>query len=93
MPQLNGGASLVHALKDHVLHTMQSDPTCHPEGRGLGNVELERLCGLELSLPSQDHYLTYSILQALILDGLVESVRHDDAPRNPKYRLKISEVQ
>jgi hypothetical protein len=84
---MSEGLDMIAALKGHVLSCMRGDNDCQPEARGLGNIEIEHLCDLALALESQDHYLTYSVLHALIADGLVEKVRWPDAPRNPKYRL------
>lgn len=81
------GSEVVTLLKEHVLAAMRSEPQCAAGSRGLGNIEIEEIAGLALRLPSQDHYLTYSILHALIKDGQIEQVRHPTEPRRPKYRL------
>ncbi len=82
------GPDLIETLKQHVIDTMLHNADCSKDGGGLGNIEIEELSGLALRLPSQDHYLTYSLLQALIKDGRVEQLRHPNAPRRPKYRLR-----
>ncbi len=84
---VSDGARLVALLKRHVLNQMRSDPACHPGGVGLGNIDIEEVCGLALHLKSQDHYLTYSLLCSLINDGFVERVEWPERPRRPKYRL------
>jgi hypothetical protein len=87
-PNMSGGKTIIQVLKNHVADTMRQEPTCAPGARGLGNIELEALCNLELNLDSQDHYLTYSLLHALVKDGIVEQVRWPDDARHPKYRLR-----
>jgi hypothetical protein len=59
-PQMATGKALIRALKDHILNVMRAESECAPRGPGLGNVELEKLCDLELHLDAQDHYLMYS---------------------------------
>ena len=66
---------------------MADEPLCAPGGPGLGNVDLEKVCGQQLNLDSQDHNLTYSLLQALVQDGLVEQIPLPDFPRRPKCHL------
>ena len=83
------GSEIINGLKDLVLAEMRSHPSCEPESAGLGNVDIEKICGLELDLQSQDHYLCYSILHSLIADGLVEMKRWPSSPRRPKYRLTM----
>jgi hypothetical protein len=84
---MSRGVQLIRDLKAHVTTCMLAEPLCQPGENGLGNNEIEAMCDLKLELPSQDHYLTYSILQALILDGVVQRVRHPESPKRPKYRL------
>lgn len=83
----SGGPALLSALKRHVIETMLNEPACAPSATGLSNVEIEELSGLALSLDSQDHFLTYSILHSLMKEGAVEQVRYPASPRRPKYRL------
>ena len=71
-----------------MLDRMRREPECATGSRGLGNVELERLCDLELHLDAQDHYVSYSLLHSLMQDGLVEKVQWPDQPRRPKFRLR-----
>jgi hypothetical protein len=86
--QMATGKAILETLKKHVIDQMRAEPSCGPASRGLGNVEIEQLCDLALELESQDHYLTYSLLQSLVKDDVVEQVRWPDAPRRPKYRLR-----
>lgn len=85
---MSTGPELIEILKQHVIDTMLRTADCAKGAPGLGNIEIEELSGLALRLESQDHYLTYSLLQALIKDGRVEQIRHPNAPRRPKYRLR-----
>jgi hypothetical protein len=85
---MSKGEELVAHLKRHILTQMRSEPDCQPDATGLGNVEIEELCGLALHLDSQDHYLTYSLLCSLIKDGAIERVTPLTSPRRPKYRLR-----
>jgi len=82
------GKALVDQLQQHVLDVMRGTPACALGEHGLGNNELEELCGLSLHLESQDHYLTYSILQSLVAAGKIEQIRWPQAPTRPKYRLR-----
>lgn len=81
------GSQLIEVLKQHVLATMRLVADCQPGGEGRGNVEIEQLCDLALYLPSQDHYVTYSLLCALIQEGVVERIDDPATPRRPRYRL------
>ncbi len=81
------GSALIERLKTHVIDSMKPNEECSPTGRGLGNIDIETVAGLALNLDAQDHYLTYSILHALIRDGRVEQMRWPVAPKRPKYRL------
>ena len=65
------GRELVEELKSHVIEAFSRDPRGGHEGKGLGNSEIERLAGLEISLdrpPSkkQEHWLTWTIVQRLL---------------------------
>ena len=84
---MNDGQRLIVELKHHTVELMSADPACRPEATGLGNVEIERPCGLALHLVSQDHYLTYSLLCSLLKDGIIERVVTAKSPRRPKYGL------
>lgn len=85
---MSEGKSIIEQLKQHVVLRMKSEAACAPDARGLGNNEIESLCDLALNLDSQDHYLTYSILHALIKDDVVERVTWPTALNRPKYRLR-----
>ena len=84
---MQDGKALIKAIEGHILERMRQEPECRPSARGLGGIELEKLCDLELHLDVQDHWLTYSLLHSLIQDGRVEQVRWPEHPRRPKYRL------
>ena len=86
--RVHKATELIEELKDHVLKTMSSDPRGQQGGEGLGNVEIERLADLEIPLDrppdrSQEHWLTWTIVQRLVADGLVEIVRSTKT----RYRL------
>jgi hypothetical protein len=85
---MSDGRRLISQLKDHVIACMRADPECATGATGLGNTDIEALCDLELHLDSQDHYLTYSILQSLVVDGRIEQIRWPTSPTRPKYRLR-----
>ena len=82
------GMELIEELKKHVILTLSSDPRGGSEGEGLGNAEIERMAGLGVPLErpqnkKQEHWLTWTIIQRLVADGLVEPVHH----RKTTYRL------
>ena len=77
------GPELIATLKQHVLQTMRGMPDCAANGEGAGNREIEEASGLALKIESQDGYLTWSVLQALARDGLVEVIR---GSRGRRYR-------
>lgn len=82
------GRELVSELKKQVLNALAKDPAGNPGGSGLGNAEIERLAGLEIPLDrppkkKQEHWLTWTIVQRLVADGLVEPIH---ATRT-RYRL------
>lgn len=83
------GEALIGELKSHVIQALAHDPRGHHGGEGLGNVEIERLAGLEVPLdrpPSkrQEHWLTWTIVQRLVADGIIEIVR------SPKTRYRLT---
>lgn len=80
---MSEGRALITHLKQHILSRLSAEADCQPDAVGLGNVEVERLCELELHLDSQDHYLTYSLLCSLIKDGLVERIKWAKQPEAP----------
>lgn len=76
------------ALKKQVLDALASDPDGRPSGQGLGNSEIERLSGLEIPLDrppkkKQEHWLTWTIVQRLVADGVVEPIH----AAKTRYRL------
>jgi hypothetical protein len=72
---MSTGKAIIEQLKQLIVDQMQHEPACAPTGKGLGNNELEELCDLALHLDSQDHYLTYSILQAFPPDQNIDFAR------------------
>lgn len=85
---LRTGEELIAELKRHVIQSMSRDPRGQQGGEGLGNVEIERLAGLEVPLDrppnkSQEHWLTWTIVQRLVADGIVEIVH------SPKTRYRL----
>lgn len=79
------GPDLITALKHHVIETMRRLPDCAPNGDGAGNREIEEASGLALELDSQDGYLTWSVLQALVREGIVEVI--PDRRGRRRYRF------
>jgi hypothetical protein len=82
------GKKLIEELKIQVLNALAKDPAGHPNGNGLGNSEIERLAGLEIPLDrppqaKQEHWLTWTIIQRLVADGLIESIH----TKRTRYRL------
>ena len=85
------GQELISALKHQVLNAFSRDPRGQPNGGGLGNSEIESMAGLDIPLDrppkkKQEHWLTWTIVQRLVADGLVEPVH---ATRT-RYRLSRS---
>jgi hypothetical protein len=86
------GRALIAELKEHVLTTLSRDPRGSNNGPGLGVIEIERLCGLGIELDraserKQEHWITWTILQRLVADGLVMPVSSDKT----RYRRRNSE--
>jgi len=76
------GHALLNELKEHVLTALSRDPRGTSDGPGLGAIELERLCGLGIELDraserKQEHWITWTILQGLVTDGLVVPIYSD----------------
>ena len=76
------GHALIDELKEHVLTTLSRDPRGSSDGPGLGAIEVERLCGLGIELDraserKQEHWITWTILQRLVADGLVMPISSD----------------
>lgn len=83
------GEELIEELKRHIVKTLAQDPSGQHGGEGLGNVEIEHLSGLEIPLDrppgkSQEHWLTWTIVQRLVADGIVEVVH------SPKTRYRLA---
>ncbi len=83
---MRDGPTLVAQLKSHVVAVMEGLDDCEPGQVGGRNVDIERAANLALDLDVQDHYLTWSILQALESDGKVEILR---TPKR-RYRLRLA---
>lgn len=80
------GLQLVADLKRHVLATMAGMPECRPAiGSGSGSALIQDLADLDLDLRAHNGWLTWSVLMALIDDGLVEVVPGTESRR--RYRL------
>ncbi len=69
---MSRGSELIDQLKDHVLATMRSLPECGPGGEGARRSEIEKLADLDLDLKKSKGWLTWTLLERLILDGQVE---------------------
>jgi len=67
------GKKLISELKSHVLEVVKGIPECQPGGKGVTYRDIQDLAGLDLNLPVQDGWLTWSILAALHEDGIIES--------------------
>ncbi|MCA9465740.1 MAG: hypothetical protein KC643_09905 [Nitrospira sp.] len=86
--QKKRGIELIEELKNHVLNIISRDPRGARGAEGLQNVEIERLAGLEIPLDrppkkKQEHWLTWTIVQRLVADGIIEPVQY----RRTTYRL------
>jgi hypothetical protein len=77
------GHQLIEACKQHLLRTMRTLPDCQPEGRGGGSKEIEAAAGFDLALQRQDNWLTWSLLQRMGRDDMIEIVSAGRA----RYRL------
>ena len=76
------GHALIDELKEHVLTTLSRDPRSASDGPGLGAIEIERLCGLGIELDraserKQEHWITWTILQRLVAEGVVVPIYSD----------------
>jgi hypothetical protein len=71
----NKGRRLIKDLKEHVISVIEGINECEPGNLGVSSREIEDLAGLALELPSQNGWLTWSVLSSLNQDGLVEAVR------------------
>ncbi len=77
------GERLIEDCKQHLVKTMRTLPDCQPGERGAGSFEIERAAGFGLALRRQDNWLTWSLLQRMSRDGIIDLVR---AGRT-RYRL------
>ena len=76
------GHALIDELKEHVMKAFTRDPRGSSNGPGLGTIEIERLCGIGVQLDraserKQEHWITWTILQRLVADGLVVPLYSD----------------
>ena len=81
------GHRLLEACKQHILGAMRTLPDCQPGGRGAGSYEIERAAGFELELQRQDNWFTWSLLQRMGRDDVIDIVRAGRA----RYRLPSPE--
>jgi hypothetical protein len=70
--QMSHGRELIDQLANHVLATMRRMPECAPGGEGGRNADIQNLADLNLELPKNNGWLTYSLLHRLALDGKIE---------------------
>ena len=77
------GEKLIENSKQHLVKTMRTLPDCQPGAHGAGSYEIERAAGFALALGRQDNWLTWSLLQRMARDGMIDLVR---AGRT-RYRL------
>jgi hypothetical protein len=80
---VNEGERLIESCKKHLLRTMRTLPDCQPRQRGAGSHEIEQAAGFGLALTRQDNWLTWSLLQRMGRDGVIDIVRAGRA----RYRL------
>jgi hypothetical protein len=83
MELVDKGHGLLEACKEHLMRTMRTLPDCQLAGKGAGSYEIERAAGFELALQRQDNWFTWSLLQRMARDGLIEAILK---PRT-RYRL------
>ena len=83
MELVDEGEKLIDACKLHLLKTMRTLPDCQPRQRGAGSFDIERAAGFGLALLRQDNWLTWSLLQRMGRDGVIDIIR---AGRS-RYRL------
>jgi hypothetical protein len=85
------GHTLIDQLKEHVLMVFFRDPRGSNNGPGLSTIEIERLSGLGIQLDraserKQEHWITWTILQRLVADGLIMPIYSDKT----RYRRRNS---
>ena len=81
------GERLIEECKHHLVRAMRTLPECQPGGRGAGSSEIEMAAGFALALGSQDNWLTWSLLQRMWRDGVIDLVRMGRL----RYRLKADD--
>jgi hypothetical protein len=69
------GKKLIDELKALILDTMKSIPDCSRDGDGCSYRDIQNSAGLNLDLPAQDGWLTWSVLASLAQDSKVEALR------------------
>lgn len=77
------GERLVEECKLHILRTMGGLPDCQLGGVGVGSSEIERATGFGLALRSHDNWFTWSLLQRMARDHMIDVARKG----RTKYRL------
>jgi hypothetical protein len=77
------GERLVEACQVHILRAMWTLPDCQPGGPGAGSLEIERAAGFGLALRRQDNWFTWSLLQRMARDTMIDVIRKG----RTKYRL------
>lgn len=69
------GKRLIQELKTLVIDVMKTIPECGTTASGCPYSEIQDSAGLDLNLPAQDGWLTWSVLSALAIDHRVESLK------------------
>jgi len=77
------GERLIEECQLHILRAMWKLPDCQPHGPGVGSQEIERAAGFGLALRRQDNWFTWSLLQRMARDSMIEVIRKG----RTKYRL------
>jgi hypothetical protein len=83
MQLIDEGHRLLEACNEHLMRTMRTLPDCQVGGKGAGSYEIERAAGFELALQQHDNWFTWSLLQRMARDGLIEAI----LTRRTRYRL------
>ena len=71
----NRGKKAVEELKTLILDTMKSIPQCGRDGDGVSYRDIQNSAGLNLDLPAQDGWLTWSVLASLAQENKIEALR------------------
>jgi hypothetical protein len=80
------GRELIEACKEHLIHTMLSIPDCRPTARGAGSRAIETAAALNLDLPENNGWLTWSLLASMAIEGRIEMLRTPGGRR--RFRLR-----